>query len=336
MFNSILYIGSLNESSNSYRRFKTYEQIVKKTIGFDIDPFIYRSPTVKLDHHLNFGFGTFRLNRELKKIDFTSFDLIIVDNRPFLFNSTLNWIKNENPYIKIALVLTDDPNGKYKTGWRLLRSTANKYDVHFVQRFQNVEELLSRGANKVEICYRSYDPILHRRKEEIMKSENYDVGFIGSYEQQREESIKYLIEHGIRVQIIGDGWDKGHYFNVLKDFYEGPSVYGENYVDYINSMKIALHFLRVGNRDEQDSRTFEIPACGTPMIAQISKIHEELFENGTEVFYFSNNQELLEKVQFLTKNPKKAQEIGEAALRRCLVSGYDHKSTIVRLLSKIP
>ncbi len=335
MFNSILYIGSLNERSNSYRRFKTYEQIVRKTIGFDIDPFIYRSPTIKLDHHLNVGFGTFRLNRELKKIDFTLIDLIIVDNRPFIFNSTLNWIKNNNPAIKIALVLTDDPNGKYKTGWRLLRSTAGKYDVHFVQRSQNIEDLSYWGANRVEMCFRSYDPSLHRRKAEIEKIEKFDVGFIGSYEEKREESIKFLIDHGISVQIIGNGWDKGKYFDQLKSFYQGPSVYGEKYVDHINSMKIALHFLRVANRDEQDSRTFEIPACGTPMIAEISKTHEELFKNEEEVLYFSNNYELLERVKYLIKNPLIAKQLAENALERCSVSGYDHKSTLMKLLSKI-
>ena len=57
-----------------------------------------------------------------------------------------------------------------------------------------------------------------------------------SYEEQREESIKFLIENGINVNVTGDGWDKGKYFEIIKDYYAGPSVYGEAYVDKINAM----------------------------------------------------------------------------------------------------
>ena len=153
MINNLLYIGSLDEKSNSYRRYNTYAKFLNQVKGINTDSYIYSSFTEKLDHHFNFGIGTIKLNLALRKIDFTKFDAVIVDNRPFLFKSTLKLIKKRNKLIKITNVLTDDPNGKYKSGWRLLKCTASYYDIHFVQRVQNIDELYSWGARKVEICF---------------------------------------------------------------------------------------------------------------------------------------------------------------------------------------
>ena len=99
-------------------------------------------------------------------------------------------------------------------------------------------------------------------------------------------------------------------------------------------MPIALHFLRTGNRDEQDSRTFEIPACGTPMIAQYSDVHASLFLDNEEVLFFKNNQELLEKV-ILLANPTLADKLAYAALKRCVTSGYDHINTIKKVIEHL-
>jgi spore maturation protein CgeB len=333
MKSNLLYIGSLDKKSNSYRRFLAYSEFLNKVDGIDIDKFIYASYTKNLDHFLNFGLGTLKLNFLLRKIDYNNYDFVIVDNRPFLFGYTLKHIKKVNSRVRIINVLTDDPNGKYKKGWRLLKNTAAKYDLHFVQRKINILELYNWGANQVEISFRSFEPKFHRKKFEIQKDMSFQVGFIGSYEEEREQSIKFLIDNGIQVNITGDGWEKGKYFNIIQSYYTGPSVYGDNYVDKINSMPIALHFLRKGNRDEQDSRTFEIPSCGTPMIAEYSEVHASLFLENKEVLFFRSDDELLEKVNELIRNPQYARELALAALKRCYVSGYDHLTTCKRVLN---
>jgi spore maturation protein CgeB len=331
----ILFIGSLNDNSNSYLRYRALCQLSLDVFGLDIDKFIYNSITKKVDHHFNFGIGTLKLNWKVAQYDFTKCDLVLIDNRPFLFSIIYLKMKLKNPNLKIAILLTDDPGGSYKSGWRLLKSTAMHIDRHFVQRSVNIQELYSWGANSVNICYRSFDPLLHRKKVEISKTEIFDIGFIGTYESSRAESIKFLIDNGIKVQIIGDGWENSIFFDQLKQFYMGPSVYGEEYVDYINSMKIALHFLRKGNRDEQDSRTFEIPACGTPMIAEYSDVHGRLFREDLEVLFFKNNEELLEKVRFFIERPEVAAEFAIRAQHRCIVDGYDHKSRLKYVLTTL-
>lgn len=329
----LFYIGQLKKTSNSYKRFEVLRRITS-VVGFlDTDKYIYNSITRPLDYHFNIGLGVLVLNIKLMLINVNEFNLLLIDNRSYIMGTTVRFLKKRNANLIVIFLLTDDPFGKYRRGWRLFKSTLYLSNAVFVQRKPNISELSSLGARNVQICYRSYDLDFHRRKINIKKNEAFDVQFIGSYEEEREESICYLISHGIKVGVRGDGWTSGVYFDVIRPYYLGPSVYGEDYIDCINSMKVALHFLRKGNRDEQDSRTFEIPACGVPMIAEYSAIHAELFTEDTEVLFFRSNLELLQKVLYGMENPEMLQKISEKAHLRCMESGYDHESTLRRMLS---
>ncbi|MEO6669110.1 MAG: glycosyltransferase [Ferruginibacter sp.] len=335
----IVYIGSLDETSNSYRRFKSLEKLGHELTGIDIDPFVYRGIFTRFHHHLNIGPGIYKLNKKVVEvIKQKEPDLLWVDNKPFLTASTLKKIRTKCPKIKIIDLITDDATGKLRYAWRLCISTAKLYDCHFVQRSVNVPELKKVGARRVEMCYRSYDPAFHRPVKlggEDFEKYHTSVGFIGTYESNREEYIAHLIENNVPVSITGNDWPNGKRWNIIKPFYKGPSVYGEAYIKSINGMDIALHFLRHGNRDEQDSRTFEIPACGSFMIAEKSALHLTLFEDGKEAVFFDTKEMLLEKVNQYLGKANERKEIAANGLERCRQSGYSHEERLKKVLKNI-
>jgi spore maturation protein CgeB len=333
---NVLYIGRLNPIANSFRRFQTLSKICGVT-GVNVDDYIYNSVFKRIHYHFNAGPGIVRLNTAVKKIIRTNrFDIVFVDNRPFLTAATLNYIREKQPAARLATILTDDPNGRFKSGWQLLRNTASLYDLHFVQRQVNISELQSWGAKRVALCYRSFDPEFHRPLElnaEDLKKYGCQVGFIGSYEDVREDYICFLIDNGIAVQVTGNDWEKGKHWEKIKPYYKGPSVYGDEYIKHLNGMQIALHFLRHSNRDEQDSRTFEIPACGAFMIAERSAVHQQLFKENEEVVFFTSKEELLQKVVFYIAHSEARRQIAQEGYIRCTTSGYDHLSRMCYLLS---
>jgi spore maturation protein CgeB len=335
----LLYIGSLNQQSNSYRRFVALSQLGLKTMGIDTDSFIYKGPFVKFHHHLNIGPGIRRLNEKvIASIRSMNPDVLYVDNKPFLTSATLKLAKKIVPGLKIVNVITDDPFGKYGNSWRLCKSTAPYYDIHFVQRIVNVDELKQCGANQVEICYRSFDSELHRPFKLSPEESNYfhaQVGFIGTHEVQREECIAYLITNGIPVKVVGNDWPGCKNWQIIKPHYKGPSVYGEEYIKHINGMDIALHFLRHANRDEQDSRTFEIPACGVFMLAERSEAHEKLFLENKEAAFFSDCEELLVKVKYFIQHKEERERIAQSGLSRVLSSGDSHQGRLRHIIEKI-
>lgn len=336
---SILYIGSLATWCNSLRRFQALKSIHPGTEAINTDPYILAKYISGFQHHLNIGPGVSLLNREIRKRTLQKkYDIIVVDNKPYLSGKTLKFIKNQHADTKIANLLTDDPFGKFTKSWRLLKGTASLYDIIFVQRKVNIFELKSIGAKRVEICYRSFDPDYNRPlelKEEDLKKYHTKVGFVGTYENVRASYIAHLIKNGIPVHVLGNDWPGGEYWEIIKPYYRGPSVFEEEYIKAINGMEIALHFLRHANRDEQDSRTFEIPASKVFMIAERSQLHEQLFEEDKEVILFNSKEELLQKVTYYLNKPAEGEKIGIAGYERCMSSGYTHKDRLNYIVNRV-
>jgi hypothetical protein len=279
------------------------------------------------------------LNKKIREaVQKKRYDIVLVDNKPFLSAYTLRYIRKKQPSVRIANVLTDDPFGKFTRSWPLLKRTACLYDLFFVQRQVNVGELKRFGAKKVEICYRSFDPVYNRPMEldgKDKKEYQVQIGFVGTYENTRASYVAYLIQNNIPVWVRGNDWPGGEYRDVIKPFYKGPSVFEEEYIKAINGMEIALHFLRHGNRDEQDSRTFEIPACKIFMIAEKSLLHLQLFKENEEAVFFETKEELLEKVKFYRDNNEERERIAKNGYTRCISSGYDHRTRMEKVVQKI-
>ena len=339
MNKTILYIGSLASWSNSFRRFKALKNICEHTEAIDTDPYILPKLISGFQHHLNTGPGVFLLNLKIRRqISRKKYDIVWVDNKPYLSNKSLQYIKLMQPSVKIADVLTDDPFGRFTRSWPLLKRTITLYDAFFVQREVNILELKNKGANHVGLCYRSFDPG-YNRPLKLLEEDSLEyktpVGFVGTFEIERASYIAYLIQNNVPVKVTGNDWPGAAYWDIIKPFYCGPSVYGEDYIKTINGMDIALHFLRHGNRDEQDSRTFEIPACKVFMLAERSELHCRLFSENEEAAYFTTKEELLEKVKFFLTAKEQRERIALNGYNKCFSAGYDHESRIKQILHTI-
>lgn len=202
------------------------------------------------------------------------------------------------------------------------------YDIHFVPRVENIGEYQRAGAKEVHLLYRYYTPEFHHPMElaeDDRKSFESDVVFIGHFEpDHRIECLEILLDADIHVRLFGTGWN--HYLSrkVKKAF--GSSIrplYGDEYVKALCASKVALCFLSKLNKDTSTTRCFEIPACGTLFLSERTDEMKELFEEDKEAVYFSDKEQLVQKVQFLLKEPEKRKAIAAAGRERCLSSGYD-------------
>ena len=320
-------------------RYKTLGTLEVTLTGIDTDPYIFKSFFSKIHYHWNAGPGIRSLNKNILAVAAkTNPGILFVDNKTYITVRTLKKLRQAAPKIKLINLLTDDPEGRYGKSWRIFRQTIKMFDLVFVQRKVNIKELKARGAGRVALCLRSFDPEFHRplkftRAEE--KKYQAPVGFIGNWEDGREEYIMHLISGGIPVKITGNDWEKGKYWDMIKKHFSSTAVYGDEYIKVINGMDISLHFLRHANRDEQDSRTFEIPACGSFMLAERSETHAALFEEGKEAAYFTSKEELLQKVLYYTEHETERKQMANAGHERCMASGYSHKARLQKVLEEI-
>jgi hypothetical protein len=295
-------------------------------------------------HYTQFSPSVFELNKAfVAQARLVQPNVIWVDKGLQLTASAIQAARGWVPETTVVHYNPDDPFGAYGEGlgamvWRTFIAAIDAYDVHLVAREPNVSEFLAQGAKRVEVFDRSFAPNLHRPMDLTPRDQvKYfaNVGFIGAHAPARCKSILSLIDNGIDVAIRGDGWNRAPNWNRISSYWRGPSIYGDEYAKAISGMDIALHFLRRENRDEQDSRTFEIPACGSFMLAERSAAHERLFRDGEEAVFFDDDAELLKKVRYYQQRPIERNRIAKAGRQRCVEDGYDHRTRLLELLARV-
>lgn len=337
----ILFIGSLSNGQTSLERMKALQDLGHNVTGIESQrhialPFrVVHKLFAGINLHPDFG----GVNRDILHAVFSNkskFDIVWMEKGTAIYPATLLKIKFAlAPGGKLIHFNPDDPFGHFDKGWDLFLKTIPIYDVHFVSRVPNVEEYKARGAQIVFDYDRSYSKLLHRPialEEPDQLKYGVRVGFIGSYAPDREAMIGYLIQQGIPVAVYGNGWENKPYWNIISPHFKSKGRMGEEYVKILNGMDISLHFLRRENRDEQDSRSFEIPACGVFMLAERSPKHELFFKENEEAVFFDTKEELLEKVTFYLEHPEKAKDIARNGYQRSIRSGYDHHSRMQSFL----
>lgn len=327
----ILFVGDLNEGAKSFMRFLTLARLGHEVRGIPVVPVPYQAG---VDHNpfLTRVFSKLRIprdeagaNRALRVAARESWcELVWIEKGNTIRPATLRTLRAALPAVFLISVSEDDMYARHNRSWYYTRGL-RFYDAVFTTKVYNLEELKRLGARRTELFLDSFDEIVHHPlalSEEDKRKFGCDVGFVGTFENDRARSMLFLAVRGVRVVVWGNGWHawRGRHENlVIKD----RPVYGEDYVKTINATKINLGFLRKMNRDEVTSRSMEIPACGAFMIAERTARHREFFEEGKEAVFFGSDEELLALVRHYLADESARRRIAAAGRARCLASGYD-------------
>jgi len=172
------------------------------------------------------------------------------------------------------------------------------------------------------------------------------VGFLGGWEPRRERLLHSVAAAGVDVKIWGGHWDflrdgkwtfrqhiilrqlagrecfRFHSDELLARACQGGEVYEDDYARALTGSKIGLGFLRTVCPDQHTTRSFEIPACGSLLLADRTEEHQEFFEEGKEAEFFASKEELLEKVKFYCGNACARERVAGAGHKRCIQGKY--------------
>lgn len=264
-------------------------------------------------------------------------DVVFVIKGTRIYPSTLKFFKKIKPSIKLINYTQDDMMGRHNQSFYWRRSL-KMWDCVFTTKSYNVGkcELPSLGVRRVVFVDNAYCEVFHNPKYAYSEKVR-DVIFIGSAEHERAQSLRFLANSGVCVDVFGSMWDKPE-FQIYRNHnlrFHNKELRGHDYSRAISSAKISLCFLRKLNRDLQTVRSTEIPACGSVMVAEWSEEHEYLFENNHEAVYFKNDEELVEKVKSLLSDPSKIRQISEKGRKRCLISGYSYRERLENMIKII-
>ncbi len=275
-------------------------------------------------------------NRIRALVQAKKFDVIWVEKGNIIWPKTLRFVKKVLPGAKLISLSEDDMYARHNQSY-FYRWGLGSYDWVFTTKKYNLSELKQIGAKQTELFLDAYDETLHRpvvlnERERILYG--CDVGFIGTFEEDRAQSMLFLAENGIKVSIWGNGWGtwkKKHTNLIVKD----SAIYGREYVKAICATKINLCFLRKINRDEVTSRSVEIPACGAFMLGERTERHKEFFNERSEAEFFGSDRELLDKARYYLEHEEERGRIALAGKKRCESSGYGMEKQLQEVLLKI-
>jgi spore maturation protein CgeB len=277
------------------------------------------------------------INRSiLNELHSYPFDALWIDKGLAVEPETLICARQASHQIRIIGYSPDDMAARHNHSKQFL-DCLPFYDIFFTTKSYNVPELKELGCPEVCFVDNAYDPNTHRpvrltqqQKEQL----GGRVGFVGSFEQQRANSMKALAKAGFPIRIYGGNWKRYRGTGMQRLQVEAKSMIGEDYPKAISSFDINLHFLRKANRDQQTTRSIEIPACGKLMIAERTHEHQALFEEDKEAIFFDSDEELIDKVKYFCQHPEEAQIIGLAGRERCIKSEYSNHHRMGHMLSK--
>lgn len=336
----IYFIGSLFKGSTSKHRLNAIKNIFPDTISFDQDV-VKNFSVLTVDRVLKKlrlpTINSYLLNQKVNRdVATIKPDIIWIDKGLFLYPQTFMRLREFIPGVKIIHYSPDDMiNPQNQTSFYL--RCIPLHDLHVTTKSYNVDELYNLGAKKVLFVNNAYAPEVHKPYELIKaEKEKYsaDVSFIGAPERERADSILEIANAGIKIVIWGNGWAEfiSPHPNIL---IKAGWFADEEYSKIICASKINLAFLRKVNRDLQTTRTMEIPACGGFMLAERTDEHLKLFMENEEAEFFSDNNELKNKIEYYLNNDDARTRISENGMKRCIKSGYDNVTMVKKVIDNL-
>lgn len=322
------------------RKFLDARSLVERTVG----RIVYRTPMVDA------------MNKSLiEAVDTRNPSVVWCDKQEQISHETIEAIKKIG-----ALIVFYTPDPYFAQPWlRTSRSDEllTSADIAVTTKSWEIDQFS-------QICETVYMPHgycerAHRRVF-IPEQNRVDLGFVGSWEPRRERLLTSAARSGLSVRIWGYGWDhvltgkagirdryrlrrmsNGESFEVSRNPYldssvEARQVLAEEYAEAVSSSKMSPGLLRTTlYPDQHTTRTFEIPACGSMLIAERTAEHESFFDEDHEAVFFNEEEELVEKAGYYAKRPDLQEKIAAAGYHRCISSGYSYTERLRPVIAKV-
>lgn len=315
----LLYCGELTPGTTSEMRVRALREI-----GFDVTciPLWPTAPSrakrllMALSFKLRYPIDFVRANAAMVELA-ASHDIVWIDKGITVRRETLRRIRGRNPAARIVGYSPDNMTERpFNSAYFL--SALPEYDAFITTKSFGVGELAALGARRVIFSQNAFDPAVHRppaRDAQASRLPMLDVGFVGTFEEDRAQAILEACRAGITIHVFGNGWSALRR-PLPPTLRLHPSVQGADYASTVGRFRIALCFLRRLSRDLQTTRSVEIPACGSFMLAERTEEHRALFAEGVEAEYFSGTREMIEKITRYLVDAGARERIAQAGLAK--------------------
>ena len=342
----ILYLGEIDSGQTALMRMRALERLGNSVRGVHTSEPWKRAPWVmrQLQRRTHGGSVVAEINSTILSAA-RQFKPAVVwaDKQEFLRVETIEELRSLG-----AKTIHFTPDPYFSLDWkrtRLMDEAMRAFDALVYCKSYEREQYEGLGKPVVYMPLGYCDEV-HRPLPSQDARWSCAVGFLGGWEPRRERFLHAVIAAGIDLKIWGGYWeflqdgkwtprrhiilrqlagkDQFHFHsdNLLSRAHQGGEVYADDYARALTGSKIGLGFLRSLCPDQHTTRTFEIPACGSLLLADRTEEHLEFFEEGKEAEFFASCEELLDKVKFYCSNESARKRVADRGYQRCKEGGY--------------
>ena len=334
----IVYVGASETGSTSLSRARALEQLGHSVHLLEAFPRESRVSRLFRGARRKVGLGLpHPVNRELRRaVELYRPDIVWVDKGLHVTPATLAWCNREGGRSFRLHYAIDDLAIPGNTSSDLRRSWS-EYDLAVTTKTHNLDLLRDAGARRVLMSWQGYDEERHCPPDPSERDRSLEgrILFIGAWEQERFRTIESLASAGLPLTVISH-WPQWRELTRYPNFEWRPSdVYGRGYGVALGSAAVSLGFLRKQARDLHTSRSIEIPACGTVLVAERTAEHDQLFVDGREAFFFSNDAECLQVCRRLLEESTLRETVARSGRERCVTSGYSWRERMRQILAEL-
>lgn len=321
----IFYIGQLWEGSTSLERMKVINGLGHSTVPFDVSPFSAGSSRLlqSVAWRFNAGPVVAKMNQAIWREvnDLQGVTHIWVDKGVWVYPDTIQYLKERTG--ARAIHYTPDSQIVSQRS-RHFMSSIPLYDALVTTKEWEVDAYKEAGAKRVILTYQGYDSRFVPRRVGESEQATYgsDVCFVGHRQPHYAERLKSMSSLNIRLRIWGDAWPRYAERNAWAQGIVASGLWGEKYPVALACAKIGLGLLGKHIPETSTTRTFEIPAMETFLLAERTALHQQLFDEGKEAEFFSSDEEMVEKTRFYLQHDEARRQIAAAGRTRCERSGY--------------
>jgi spore maturation protein CgeB len=309
--------------------------------------------------HCNFYDSLKEISHEVIYFDFMT--LMQEHGQDWMNQKLVEIVETENPDFMFTVLFTDEINPetiKYisdKTRtitfnwfcddhWRF-----DEYTKNWAPLFNWVSTTASSALPKYEaIGYSNVIKTQWACNHFAYKKNNahfdYDVTFIGQPHGNRRQTIEYLRQNGIRINVWGNGWDTGRLsqeemirvFNssLININLSNSSTVPSGVQSSSNIVRRALSRLKqllVGSFPDKlkadveavkaqqiKGRNFEVPGCGGFLLTDKADNLEDYYLVGKEIVCFEGNNDLIEKIKYYLEHEEERIKVAQSGYERTL------------------
>lgn len=260
-------------------------------------------------------------------------DLILFFKGFLIRPTTLRAIKKKLPKVLLFNYNPDNPFNTWHHGnsnsW--IRQSIPLYDAYFIWGKFLERPITKAGAKRFVYLPCCYDQKFNRPTtvtEMEIKMFGSDIVFIGSWDEEREGWLGHLLDYDLKIW--GNGWQKAS--AAVQAKWMRREVVGDDFAKVCGAAKMVLNFVRKQNGPSHNMKTYEIPACRGFMLATRTEEQSALLKEGIEADYFSDDKELIGKINYYLIHDGERQKIAEAGYKKIINGANTYKDRANKIL----